>query len=157
MMRALYTAASGMRAQQTNVDNISNNIANVNTTAFKSQKTEFKSLLYQTIQTRTTSANGEEKPIGAQVGLGTRVASNTTSYTQGALLEDESKSAFAIEGNGFFQVRGQMGQLTIPEMVILTGVLVRQEQPLPIPMDIRFWIPMETPLFFRIMSILGRR
>ena len=66
MMRALYTAASGMRAQQTNVDNISNNIANVNTTAFKSQKTEFKSLLYQTIQTRTTSANGEEKPIGAQ-------------------------------------------------------------------------------------------
>ena len=45
MMRALYTAASGMRAQQTNVDNISNNIANVNTTAFKSQKTEFKSLL----------------------------------------------------------------------------------------------------------------
>lgn len=63
MMRALYTAASGMRAQQTNVDNISNNIANVNTTAFKSQKTEFKSLLYQTIQTRTTSANGEEKPI----------------------------------------------------------------------------------------------
>ena len=133
MMRALYTAASGMRAQQTNVDNISNNIANVNTTAFKSQKTEFKSLLYQTIQTRTTSANGEEKPIGAQVGLGTRVASNTTSYTQGALLEDESKSAFA------------------------TGVLVRQEQPLPIPMDIRFWIPMETPLFFRIMSILRRR
>ena len=155
MMRALYTAASGMRAQQTNVDNISNNIANVNTTAFKSQKTEFKSLLYQTIQTRTTSANGEEKPIGAQVGLGTRVASNTTSYTQGALLEDESKSAFAIEGNGFFQVRGADG--TIPEMVILTGVLVRQEQPLPIPMDIRFWIPMETPLFFRIMSILRRR
>ena len=93
MMRALYTAASGMRAQQTNVDNISNNIANVNTTAFKSQKTEFKSLLYQTIQTRTTSAN----------------ASNTTSYTQGALLEDESKSAFAIEGNGFFQVRGADG------------------------------------------------
>ena len=109
MMRALYTAASGMRAQQTNVDNISNNIANVNTTAFKSQKTEFKSLLYQTIQTRTTSANGEEKPIGAQVGLGTRVASNTTSYTQGALLEDESKSAFAIEGHGFFQVRGADG------------------------------------------------
>ena len=109
MMRALYTAASGMRAQQTNVDNISNNIANVNTTAFKSQKTEFKSLLYQTIQTRTTSANGEEKPIGAQVGLGTRVASNTTSYTQGALLEDESKSAFAIEGNGFFHVSGADG------------------------------------------------
>lgn len=111
MMRALYTAASGMRAQQTNVDNISNNIANVNTTAYKTQKTEFKSLLYQTIQTRTTSANGAEKPIGAQVGLGTRVASNTTSYTQGALLENESKSAFAVEGAGFFQVRGADGTL----------------------------------------------
>ena len=68
-----------------------------------------KKLYNHSVQTRTTSANGEEKPIGAQVGLGTRVASNTTSYTQGALLEDESKSAFAIEGNGFFQVRGADG------------------------------------------------
>ena len=67
MMRALYTAASGMRAQQTNVDNISNNIANVNTTAFKSQKTEFKSLLYQTIQTRT------ERPHGALLQLDTGI------------------------------------------------------------------------------------
>ena len=157
MMRALYTAASGMRAQQTNVDNISNNIANVNTTAFKSQKTEFKSLLYQTIQTRTTSANGEEKTDRSAGGTWNKSCVQHHKLYAGALLEDESKSAFAIEGNGFFQVRGQMGQLTIPEMVILTGVLVRQEQPLPIPMDIRFWIPMETPLFFRIMSILGRR
>ena len=109
MMRALYTAATGMRAQQTNVDNISNNIANVNTTAYKTQKTEFKSLLYQTIQTRTTTANGDEKPVPAQVGLGTRVASNTSIYTQGSLLESDSKSAFAIEGNGFFQVRGADG------------------------------------------------
>ena len=109
MMRALYTAATGMRAQQTNVDNISNNIANVNTTAYKTQKTEFKSLLYQTIQTRTTTANGEEKPVPAQVGLGTRVASNTTIYTQGSLLENDSKSALAIEGDGFFRVRGADG------------------------------------------------
>lgn len=109
MMRALYTAASGMRAQQTNVDNISNNIANVNTVGYKTQKTEFKSLLYQTIQTKTTTANGEEKPVGAQVGLGTRVASNTTNYTQGSLLDDESDSAFAIEGEGFFSVRGMDG------------------------------------------------
>ena len=59
MMRSLYTAATGMRAQQTNVDNISNNLSNVNTVGYKTQKAEFKSLLYQTIQTRTTSANGE--------------------------------------------------------------------------------------------------
>lgn len=78
MMRALYTAATGMRAQQTNVDNISNNLSNVNTVGYKEEKTEFKSLLYQTIQTKTTSANGEEKPIPAQTGLGTRVASTTS-------------------------------------------------------------------------------
>ena len=109
MIRSLYTAASGMKAQQTNVDNISNNIANVNTTAYKTQKTEFKSLLYQTIQTRTTSANGAEKPVPAQVGLGTRIASNSTIFTQGSLLENDSKAALAIEGDGFFQVRGADG------------------------------------------------
>ena len=54
MMRALYTAATGMLAQQTNVDNISNNLSNVNTVGFKQEKAEFKSLLYQTIQTKTT-------------------------------------------------------------------------------------------------------
>ena len=110
MMRSLYTAATGMRAQQANVDNISNNIANVNTVGYKTQKMEFKSLLYQTIQTRTTTANGEEKPIPAQVGLGTRVASNTSVYTQGALQASESFSDFAIVGEGFFAVRGADGE-----------------------------------------------
>ena len=75
MVRALWTAASGMIAQQTNVDNIANNLANVNTTGYKTSTAEFKSLLYQTIQTKTTSANGDNKPIGAQVGLGTRTSS----------------------------------------------------------------------------------
>lgn len=106
MVRSLYTAATGMRAQQQNVDNISNNLANVNTIGYKQQKTEFKSLLYQTIQTRTTTANGEQKPIGAQVGLGTRVASNTAIYTQGTPTATESNSDFAISGEGFFQVKG---------------------------------------------------
>lgn len=110
MMRSLYTAATGMRAQQSNVDNISNNIANVNTVGYKTQKMEFKSLLYQTIQTRTTTANGEEKPIPAQVGLGTRVASNTSVYTQGALQASENYSDFAIVGDGFFAVRGADGE-----------------------------------------------
>ena len=72
MMRALYTAATGMRAEQTNVDTIANNLSNVNTTGFKGQRTEFKSLLYQTIQTRSTSGNGDAKPVGAQVVLGAR-------------------------------------------------------------------------------------
>ncbi len=110
MMRALYTAASGMRAGQTNVDTIANNLSNVNTNGYKTTRTEFKSLLYQTIQTKTTSANGDEKPVGAQVGLGTRVASTTTMYTQGALNSSESATDFALEGNGFFAVRGADGE-----------------------------------------------
>lgn len=110
MVRSLYTAATGMRAQQSNVDNISNNLSNVNTVGYKTQKTEFKSLLYQTIQTRTTTANGAQKPISAQVGLGTRVASNTSIFTQGALNATESTSDFAIDGNGFFAVRGADGE-----------------------------------------------
>jgi len=81
---------------------------------------EFKSLLYQTIQTRTTSANGEEKPISAQVGLGTRVASNTSIYTQGSLMASENATDFAISGDGFFAVRGE--KLIIPEPEILYGL-----------------------------------
>ena len=110
MMRSLWTGATGMIAQETSVDTIANNLANVNTTGYKSEETEFKSLLYQTLQTKTTSANGEEKPISAQVGLGTRVASNTSVFTQGALTETENDSAFAIEGNGLFAVRGADGE-----------------------------------------------
>lgn len=110
MVRSLYTAATGMRAQQTNVDNISNNLANVNTVGYKTQKAEFKSLLYQTVQTKTTTANGEQKPIGAQVGLGTRIASNTAIFSQGNLLASDSMADFAISGDGFFSVRDEDGQ-----------------------------------------------
>ena len=109
MMRALWTAASGMIAQQTNVDTIANNISNVNTTGYKSQRAEFKSLLYQTLQTETTSRNGEVKPTSAQVGLGSRTASINAIYTQGELISSESPTAFAIEGQGFFQIRGLDG------------------------------------------------
>lgn len=109
MVRSLWTAATGMRAQQTNVDTIANNLANVNTTGYKTEVNEFKSLLYQTIQTKTTSRNGDTKPIGAQVGLGTRNASITSIFTDGALLASESDSAFALSGRGFFAVRGEDG------------------------------------------------
>ena len=65
MVRSLWSAASGMIAQQTNLDTISNNLANVNTTGYKTDVAEFKSLLYQTMQTKTTTANGQNKPVGA--------------------------------------------------------------------------------------------
>lgn len=111
MMRALYTAATGMRAEQTNVDTISNNLANVNTYGYKAERTEFKSLLYQTIQTQTTSGNGDAKPVGAQAGLGTRVAATTSLYTQGAPTETDNPTDFAIQGDGFFAVRGSDNQV----------------------------------------------
>ncbi len=109
MMRALYTAATGMISEQTNVDSIANNLANVNTYGYKSQRTEFKSLLYQTIQTQTTSGNGEAKPVGAQVGLGTRVAATTSIFTQGNVTATEVPTDFALEGDGFFALRGNDG------------------------------------------------
>lgn len=111
MMRALWSAASGMISQQNNVDTISNNLANVNTTGFKGDKAEFKSLLYQTIQAKTTSANGENKPVGAQVGLGTRLAAITTDFTQGPINASQSPTAFAIAGSGLFAVRGGDGNV----------------------------------------------
>lgn len=105
MVRSLWSAASGMIAQQTNLDVIANNLANVNTTGYKAETAEFKSLLYQTMQTETTTANGAHKPISAQVGLGVRNSAVTSVFKQGSLLAAASDTAFAIEGNGFFAVR----------------------------------------------------
>lgn len=105
MVRSLWTAATGMLAQQTNLDTIANNLANVNTTGYKTQQNEFKSLLYQTIQTKTTSANGDQKPSSAQVGLGVRNASITSVFKEGNLIANDSDTAFAIDGKGFFAIR----------------------------------------------------
>ena len=110
MVRSLWTAATGMIAQQTNMDTIANNLANVNTTGYKTQTNEFKSLLYQNLQTRTTTANGAQKPTGAQVGLGVRSASITTNFTEGSLQGTESSTDFALDGTGFFAVQGRDGQ-----------------------------------------------
>lgn len=109
MVRSLWSAATGMIAQQTNVDTISNNLANVNTTGYKTEVAEFKSLLYQTLQTKSTTANNQQKPVNAQVGLGVRNSSITSIFRQGSFYESSSPSAFAIDGKGFFAVRGADG------------------------------------------------
>ncbi len=111
MVRSLWSAATGMKAQQTNVDNISNNLANVNTLGYKTKKAEFKSLLYQNLQTRSTNNAGENKPVPAQVGLGSRVSDISTSFTQGSLTASESPYSVAIEGDGFFKVMQQDGTI----------------------------------------------
>lgn len=97
MVRSLWTAAAGMTSQQTNVDTISNNLANVNTTGYKMETTHFKSLLYQQLQAKTTSANGETKPVNAQVGLGSRVSAVTSQYVQGSVNKTDSDTDFAID------------------------------------------------------------
>ncbi len=111
MMRALWTAASGMTSQQTNVDTISNNLANINTTGYKKETAEFKSLLYQTIQEQSTDHNGDPKPYGIQVGLGVRNSAITPQFTQGNLLETGNSFDFAIDGKGFFMVQTVEGDI----------------------------------------------
>lgn len=111
MMRSLWTAASGMRAQQTNVDTIANNIANVNTIGYKTQQASFKSLLYQNLQSTSTNNAGEEKPVPAEVGLGSRVAAITGDFEQGNLTATEQALDVAIEGKGFFQIRMPDGEI----------------------------------------------
>ncbi len=109
MVRSLWTAATGMRAQQQNVDTIAHNLSNVNTTGYKTEVNGFKSLLYQTIQSKTTTANGEHKPVGAQVGLGVRNASVTSVFTDGSLLASAKDTDFALSGKGLFSIQGEDG------------------------------------------------
>lgn len=111
MMRSLWTAASGMRAQQVNVDTIANNVANINTIGYKSQQASFKSLLYQNLQSKSTNNAGEEKPVAAEVGLGSRVAAITSTFTNGNLQATEDPFSMALEGDGFFQIRTAGGEL----------------------------------------------
>jgi len=105
MMRALWTGASGMIAQQDAVDTISNNLSNVNTIGYKKETVEFKSLLYSKLQTKTTDNEGNPKPVIGQVGAGVRTASITSRYTQGNLTATGNTFDFALEGDGFFQVQ----------------------------------------------------
>ena len=104
MVRALWTGASGMIAQQTNVDTIANNLANVNTIAYKKETVEFKSLLYHKLQTETTDHNGDPKPVIGQVGSGVKLSSIASRFTQGNLQMTENPYDLAIEGDGFFAV-----------------------------------------------------
>jgi len=94
-----------MTAQQANVDVISNNLANINTTGYKRETAEFKTLLYQTIQEQSYDNNGDPKPVGIQVGLGVRNSAITSQYTQGSLVETGNDFDLAIEGKGFFMVQ----------------------------------------------------
>lgn len=110
MMRALWTAGSGMKAQQFNVDVISNNLANVNTSGYKKERAEFKDLLYQTMG-RAYMLDDSGKPVNLQVGHGTAVSSTVRNFESGNLDKTDSPLDFAIEGEGFFTIMGPNGQI----------------------------------------------
>ena len=110
MIKAMRTAASGMMAQQMNVDNIANNLANVNTPGFKKSKIEFQDVLYQNIKRAgTATALGAEVPAGIQIGYGTKVSSTVREYTEGDLTPTGNPLDLAISGGGFFQIQAPDG------------------------------------------------
>ncbi len=109
MMRSLWTAASGMQAQQLNIDTISNNIANVNTTSYKKTNIEFKDLLYETMKSPVKDKDGNGNPVPLQVGHGVRSSATSRDYGTGNLQETSNKLDFAIQGEGFFTIKRPTG------------------------------------------------
>ncbi|WP_376091963.1 flagellar basal-body rod protein FlgG [Roseomonas sp. CCTCC AB2023176] len=131
-MRALWTAGTGMMAQQTNVEVISNNIANMSTTGYKRRRAEFQDLIYQNLRRvgSQSSDTGTTLPQGAQVGLGVRTAAVYRIHEQGSLQQTENRFDLAIRGNGFFTVTLPSGETAYtrdgtfglsPEGVIVTA------------------------------------
>lgn len=104
MIRALWTAASGMQAQQLNMDVVANNIANVNTTGFKKSRADFQDMIYQNLKTPGAPSTSTTQAVGVQVGLGTRAAAVTKLFTPGNFTQTGNELDFAIEGDGFYQI-----------------------------------------------------
>jgi len=107
MMRALWTAATGMAAQSLNVDVISNNISNVNTTGFKRGRANFQDLMYQQIKSpgSEASAAGTQVPTGIQIGLGVKATSVSSIFSEGSFQQTNNPLDLTIQGRGFFQVQ----------------------------------------------------
>lgn len=108
MMRALWTAGLGMEAQQMNVDVISNNLSNVNTTAFKKDRVEFKDLFYENLS-KAYNYNSEGKPVNLEVGHGVYPAATVKSYAEGNVESTENPLDVAVNGPGFFSVKDPQG------------------------------------------------
>ncbi len=112
MLRALYTAASGMEAQQLNIDTIAHNLANINTSGFKLRKAQFQDLLYQNIrQAGASNTATTEIPVGLQVGLGTRPIASDIIFSQGDFSNTGNPLDVVIQGQGFFQIKQANGQI----------------------------------------------
>jgi len=108
-MRALWTAATGMKAQQFNIDTIANNLSNVNTTSYKAQRAEFKDLLYTTL--RRDNRIEEAGPVNIQVGHGVMLSATRKDFTKGSFIETNGTYDLAIDGDGFFSVMLPNGEI----------------------------------------------
>lgn len=112
MIRAMWSAASGMDAQNLNIDVISNNLANVQSTGYKKSRAEFQDLMYQAAQRAGTAVTAQnERPVGLEVGLGVRPAAVQKIFTEGDLQRTDNDLDLAIEGDGFFQVEMPDGEI----------------------------------------------
>ncbi len=112
MLRALYTAASGMEAQQLNIDTIAHNLANVNTSGFKLRRAQFQDLLYQNLrQAGAANTAITEIPVGLQVGLGTKPVATDVIFSQGDYSATNNPLDIVIQGNGFFQIKQVNGTI----------------------------------------------
>lgn len=112
MIRALYSAGSGMNAQQMSIDNIAHNLANASTVGFKARRTQFEDLLYQNfLQPGAASSAQTVVPSGLQLGLGTRPSANSVIFTQGSFQQTNNPLDAVIQGKGFFQIRRPDGTI----------------------------------------------
>lgn len=131
MIKSLFTAATGMEAQQTRIAVISNNIANLNTTGFKASRAEFQDLIYETKKLPgTETAAGVSSPTGMQIGSGARVVSTQQISSQGTMEQTGNPLDIAIEGKGYIQVTLPSGELAYTRAGSLsinsTGQVVNQ-------------------------------
>jgi len=112
MIRALYTAASGMMAQETNLDNVANNLANSSTTGFRRRRVQFEDLVYQNLVMPGAAASQQTTMVaGLQVGLGTRTAASEVIQLQGDFSATGNPLDLAIKGEGFFQISLPSGDI----------------------------------------------
>ena len=109
-MRSMWTAATGMKAQQLNIDTISNNLANVNTTSYKGQRAEFKDLFYATMK-KNNITDEEGRPVNLQVGHGVMPVATKKDFRTGSFLETDNPLDVAIDGTGFFAVELPNGEV----------------------------------------------
>lgn len=132
MIRALWTAGTGMEAQQMNLDVVANNLANVNTVGFKKSRAEFQDILYQTTKSAgTETTSGNQIPVGVEVGMGSRIMATTKMFTQGDFKQTDNPYDWVIEGDGFFQFVDDTGRTVYSKagslMTNKDGVLVNHE------------------------------